>query len=57
MKTRYNLLSKTRYKVFDLKTNILYEYSSWQWRLAFILIFLAGLGAGVLLFYLTNIYQ
>jgi uncharacterized integral membrane protein len=40
---------KTRYIVIDKKKNILNTYSKWQWEVAFILIFIAGIGMGVLL--------
>lgn len=42
---------KTRYTVIDHKTNMKHTYAKWQWELAFALIFIAGIGTGVLLHY------
>lgn len=38
-----------RYTVIDHKTNMKHTYAKWQWELAFILIFIAGIGTGILL--------
>ena len=40
-----------RYIVTDTKTNIVSYYTKWQWLLAFGIIFLCGIGTGILLFY------
>lgn len=45
---------KTRYTVIDHENNVKYTYSEWQWKLAFILIFIAGFGAGVLLYFICG---
>jgi hypothetical protein len=42
---------KIRYTVIDHKNNIKSTYTKWQWELAFVLIFVAGIGVGVLLSY------
>lgn len=44
-------IMKTRYTVVDHKKNMMYTYAKWQWELAFALIFMAGIGTGVLLFF------
>ena len=40
---------KTRYTVIDHEKNMKFIYAKWQWKLAFALIFTAGIGMGVLL--------
>lgn len=43
---------KARYKVVDIKNNnTVSYYTKWQWELAFILIFVAGIGMGILISY------
>ena len=43
-----------RYEVIDLKTKIKSFYYGWQWNLAFALIFICGIGFGILLSYLIT---
>lgn len=46
-----NKKRKRYISVIDHKTNTTYEYSKFQWYLAFTLIFIAGIGFGVGLSY------
>lgn len=42
---------KVRYTVIDNKKSIKSTYTKWQWLLAFALIFIAGIGEGILIYY------
>ena len=45
---------KTRYTVIDHKKNMKFTYYKGQWELAFALIFIAGIGMGILLLSLNS---
>ena len=40
-----------RYELKDLKNGKISFYTKWQWELAFLLIFISGIGAGILISY------
>lgn len=42
---------KTRYTVFDHKRNMKFTYTEWQQKLTFTLVFVFGIGVGILLCY------
>jgi len=42
---------KDRYIVIDNKKNMKYSYAKWQWNAAFGIVFISGIGTGILLFY------
>jgi hypothetical protein len=42
---------KKRYTVIDHKNSMKHTYTKWEWELAFALIFIVGIGTGVLIYY------